>query len=165
MWLHPGVILNPHYKDMGNLYGSEFWSYSLPRVAGEAEAQKIARARLPMGAREALELGLADACFKGPRGDFLSHALTGAQELAQSGELSALLEDKRRQRMRDERERPLASYREEELERMKLNFYGFDPSYHIARYNFVSKVPKSRTPVTIARHRDAKGTKRWRNAS
>ena len=37
---------------------------------------------------------------------------------------------------------------------MRLNFYGFDPSYHVARYNFVRKIPKSRTPVTIARHRD-----------
>jgi putative two-component system protein, hydrogenase maturation factor HypX/HoxX len=36
---------------------------------------------------------------------------------------------------------------------MKLNFYGFDPSYHVARYNFIHKVPKSRTPLTIASHR------------
>jgi putative two-component system hydrogenase maturation factor HypX/HoxX len=37
---------------------------------------------------------------------------------------------------------------------MQLNFFGFDPSYHVARYNFVRKVPKSRTPVWLARHRD-----------
>ena len=49
--------------------------------------------------------------------------------------------------------KPLARYREEELEQMKRNFYGFDPSYHVARYNFVYKVPKSRTPLTIANHR------------
>ena len=29
------------------------------------------------------------------------------------------------------------AYREEELDRLRLNFYGFDPSYHIARYYFV----------------------------
>jgi len=29
---------------------------------------------------------------------------------------------------------------------MRLNFYGFDPSYHVARYNFVRKVPKSARP-------------------
>ncbi|MEJ2622086.1 MAG: hypothetical protein P8163_18080 [Candidatus Thiodiazotropha sp.] len=39
------------------------------------------------------------------------------------------------------------------MEQMKGNFYGFDPSYHIARYNFVHKIAKSRTPLTIARHR------------
>ncbi len=36
---------------------------------------------------------------------------------------------------------------------MKLNFFGFDPSYHVARYHFVCKVPRSRTPLYLARHR------------
>ena len=36
---------------------------------------------------------------------------------------------------------------------MKLNFFGFDPSYHVARYNFVYKVPRSRTPLWLATHR------------
>ena len=36
---------------------------------------------------------------------------------------------------------------------MKLNFYGFDPSYHVARYHFVHKSPRSRTPLWLARHR------------
>ena len=48
---------------------------------------------------------------------------------------------------------------------MQLNFYGFDPSYHVARYNFVRKVPKSRTPLTIARHRDRAGREPSRRAS
>ena len=60
---------------------------------------------------------------------------------------------KRQRRAADESLHPLAGYRERELEAMRLNFYGFDPSYHVARYNFVYKVPKSRTAVTIARHR------------
>ena len=51
----------------------------------------------------------------------------------------------------------------EELERMSLNFYGFDPSYHVARYKFVHKIAKSRTPATIARHRQGPGD--LRNAS
>jgi putative two-component system hydrogenase maturation factor HypX/HoxX len=36
---------------------------------------------------------------------------------------------------------------------MKLNFFGFDPSYHVARYHFVHKLPKARTPSFLARHR------------
>jgi len=36
---------------------------------------------------------------------------------------------------------------------MRKNFFGFDPSYHVARYNFVRKIPKSRTPLTLANHR------------
>ena len=38
---------------------------------------------------------------------------------------------------------------------MKRNFYGFDPSYHVARYNFIRKIPKSRTPLTLAVHRSS----------
>ena len=51
--------------------------------------------------------------------------------------LDARLVEKRRRREADEAEKPLASYRSEELARMRLNFYGFDPSYHVARYNFI----------------------------
>jgi putative two-component system hydrogenase maturation factor HypX/HoxX len=36
---------------------------------------------------------------------------------------------------------------------MKLNFYGFDSSYHVARQHFVAKVPHARTPLWLARHR------------
>ncbi len=36
---------------------------------------------------------------------------------------------------------------------MRLNIFGFDPSYHVGRYNFAHKVPKSRTPYHPARHR------------
>jgi putative two-component system hydrogenase maturation factor HypX/HoxX len=68
-------------------------------------------------------------------------------------QLEARLAEKRRRRAADEVEKPLAAYRAEELARMWLNFYGFDPSYHVARYNFIHKVPKSRTPLTLARHR------------
>ena len=31
VWARDGVMLNPHYKNMGNLYGSEYWTYLLPR--------------------------------------------------------------------------------------------------------------------------------------
>jgi putative two-component system hydrogenase maturation factor HypX/HoxX len=34
VWARRGVVLNPHYKNMGNLYGSEYWSYLLPRRVG-----------------------------------------------------------------------------------------------------------------------------------
>ena len=32
VWVRDGVMLNPHYKNMGNLYGSEYWTYLLPRA-------------------------------------------------------------------------------------------------------------------------------------
>jgi putative two-component system hydrogenase maturation factor HypX/HoxX len=36
---------------------------------------------------------------------------------------------------------------------MRRNFYGFDPSYHIARANFVRRVAPSWTPRHLAVHR------------
>lgn len=50
-----GVILNPHYKNMGNLYGSELWTYLLPRRVGEARVADVMGRRLPMLARDARE--------------------------------------------------------------------------------------------------------------
>jgi putative two-component system hydrogenase maturation factor HypX/HoxX len=64
-----------------------------------------------------------------------------------------LLAAKRERRTADETVKSLASYRAEELEHMKLNFYGFDPSYHVARYHFVHRVPHAWTPLHLARHR------------
>ncbi|CCQ75219.1 hydrogenase maturation protein [Magnetospira sp. QH-2] len=154
VWARRGVILNPHYKGMGNLYGSEFWTYLLPRRTNADQAAAIAEARLPMGTTEALGLGLLDEILD----DFEVTLMAKAEALAESPDLERLLADKAARRAADEAEKPLAQFRAEELERMKLNFYGFDPSYHVARYNFVNRVPKSRTPLTIAPHRRARGS-------
>ncbi len=148
-----GVVLNPHYKDMGNLYGSEYWTYLLPRRAGKDNARDVIGARLPVGAAEAQRLGMVDAVLGGDVARFRRQVEDLALSLATDPSFPALLSDKARRRAHDEAEKPLEDYRNEELERMKLNFYGFDTSYHVARYNFVHKVPKSRTPASIARHR------------
>jgi putative two-component system protein, hydrogenase maturation factor HypX/HoxX len=163
VWLREGAVLSPHYKDMGNLYGSEFWTYSLPRHAGKETAASIMARRLPMGAAEAVRTGLADARFGQTPGDFASMARAKAIELAASPAFAERIAKKQAARAAEEAAKPLAQYREEELARMRLNFYGFDPSYHVARYNFVRKVPKSRTPVTIARHRDRRRNYAYRS--
>jgi putative two-component system hydrogenase maturation factor HypX/HoxX len=144
-----GVVINPHYKGMGNLYGSEYWTYTLPRRTGEANAKTIVEARLPMGMAEAKRLGLVDDAFGLSIGDFLSEMLKRLRGL----DIAPMLAAKQAKRATDEAAKPLESYRAEELERMKLNFYGFDPSYHVARYNFIFKIPKSRTPLYLAKHR------------
>ncbi|MDO8293875.1 MAG: hydrogenase maturation protein [Gallionella sp.] len=148
-----GVVFNPHYKGMGNLYGSEYWTYLLPRRVGEARAAVLTQNRLPVGAAEAQELGLIDGCFGTDRMDFLARIEQIAEGLASSPDYPALLREKIARRERDEREKPLDDYRAEELQHMKLNFYGFDPSYHVARYNFVYKIPHAWTPLYLARHR------------
>lgn len=165
VWLREGVVLSPHYKDMGNLYGSEFWTYLLPRHAGAERARRIMEARLPMGSADAVALGLADARFGACGSDFLDEARARAESLATGSDWEQRLAAKTCSRAADEAKKPLSAYRAEELGRMRMNFYGFDPSYHIARSNFVRRVPKSRTPVTIARHRDKRLAHPWRDAS
>ncbi len=55
-----GIVLNPHYRNMGNLYGSEYWTYLLPRRVGTERARALMGQRLPLGAPEAHSLGLID---------------------------------------------------------------------------------------------------------
>lgn len=148
-----GVILNPHYKGMGNLYGSEYWTYLLPRRVGVAHAREVTENRLPLGAAAAKRLGLIDDCFGDDIADFRRGVERIAETLAGDADYAAQLARKRQQRQQDEAAKPLEYYRAEELECMKLNFYGFDPSYHVARYNFVFKIPRSWTPLHLARHR------------
>ncbi|MES9838237.1 MAG: hydrogenase maturation protein [Candidatus Thiodiazotropha sp.] len=160
VWARRGVILNPHYKDMGNLFGSEYWTYLLPGCSGDERAARIAETRLPMGVDEAVALNLIDRVIDGPVNGFVSHVRRLASGMIRTPAFSERLHYKNARRQADEAVKPLARYREEELEQMKRNFYGFDPSYHVARYNFVYKVPKSRTPLTLANHRWAKPFRR-----
>jgi putative two-component system hydrogenase maturation factor HypX/HoxX len=58
------IVLNPHYKSMG-LYGSEYWTYSLPRAVGPAMAEQLTQACLPVSAVQAWQLGMVQEI--GPR--------------------------------------------------------------------------------------------------
>lgn len=152
LWVRDGAILNPHYKNMGNLYGSEYWTYLLPRRVGADEAWAIMRNRQPLDAQRAVAVKFADAMLAGSREAFRVDVARRAAELA--ADAASLLAEKRAIRARDEAAKPLAAYREEELAQMRRNFYGFDPSYHVARFHFVQKSPASWTPRHLARHRD-----------
>jgi putative two-component system hydrogenase maturation factor HypX/HoxX len=148
------IVLNPHYRNMGNLYGSEYWTYLLPRRVGVERAQEIMDCRLPLGAPEARTLGLIDDCAGPDLATF--HALVETQAARLATGFPALLAQKHARRGRDERLQPLNDYRQRELERMRMNFYGFDPSYHIARHRFVHRTPHAWTPLHLASHRRRK---------
>jgi putative two-component system protein, hydrogenase maturation factor HypX/HoxX len=157
VWAHPGVVLNAHYKNMGNLYGSEYWTYLLPRrLPAGATVADVMGPRLPLTAAAAARLGLVDAVFAEGAQDFLPQALERAAAIAASAELPARLAAKRAARERDEAAKPLAAYRAEELARMQRCFYGFDTSYHVARSNFVHRVLPSWTPRHLAVHRQGR---------
>jgi putative two-component system hydrogenase maturation factor HypX/HoxX len=148
-----GIVLNPHYRNMGNLYGSEYWTYLLPRRVGAAEARALMARRLPLGTQEARSLGLIDDHAGPESAKFRALVDARAASLAAGTGFAQALADKRQRRALDEQDRSLADYRAEELARMRLNFYGFDPSYHIARHRFVYRTPHAWTPLHLARHR------------
>ena len=153
VWVRRGVVLNPHYRNMGNLHGSEFWSYLLPPRVGPGGAEEILRRRLPMAAEESVALGFYDAVLAADRGRFAAEVGERAAALAADG-LERRLAGKCAARARDEAARPLQAWREEELQHMHRNFYGFDPSFHVARSRFVRKEAHAWTPRHLARHRE-----------
>ncbi len=148
-----GVVLNPHYKNMGNLYGSEYWTYLLPLRAGRDKAFEIMANRLPIGTEQALNCGLIDLTGSSDPVDFDEDVAREASILTRSHNFERLIRDKCRRREADEKVKPLAAYRREELYHMRLNFYGFDPAYHVARYRFVHHTPHAWTPLYLAPHR------------
>ena len=136
------VVLNPYYGHMGGLYGSEYWTYLLPRRVGEEMTTVLTSAPFePVGASRAAEIGLIDDAFGDTAKQFQAGVRRHAEQLASSPtRLAQELAQKRRSRTRDEQRRPLAAYRADELARSRECFFGPDPSYHEARRRFVHKL-------------------------
>jgi len=158
VYARTGITLNPHYRNMGNLFGSEYWTYLLPRRVGAADVERMMSSRLPLGVAAATRIGLIDGHAGPTHSEFLAYVHERAQSLARSEEYAARLTEKRQRRHSDETTRPLSAYRDAELERMRLNFFGFDPSYHVARHRFVHRTPHAWTPLYLAHHRSLRHT-------
>jgi putative two-component system protein, hydrogenase maturation factor HypX/HoxX len=153
VYARDGVVLNPHYTRMG-LYGSEYWTYTLPRRVGAAQAIAITEGCRPMGTGEAKATGLIDDCFGSDAADFGRILAQRSEQLSRREDFWHLLRKKHERRTADERAKPLACYRAEELTRMRENFYGRDPAYHAARQQFVYKgqiIPTLKTTTPEAR--------------
>lgn len=88
--LRDPVVLNPHYKAMG-LYGSEYWTYVLPRRAGEAAARSLTERCLPIGAAEAARIGLANEVLPGDPAAFETAVARYAARLAAADDHPNLL--------------------------------------------------------------------------
>lgn len=153
VYARTGVVLNPHYKGMGNLYGSEYWTYSLPKRVGYKKAMELTNNCLPVGTQVAKQIGLIDNYLGDTFLNFRQCIVIIAEAIAQDPDYEQRLARKNKIRLLDEQIKPLADYRAEELERMKTNFYGPDQSYHIARSNFVYKISTKETPLHLAKHR------------
>lgn len=149
-----GVIFNPHYKNMGELYGSEYWTYLLPKRVGVEVATDLTEQRLPISAKKAWRLGFIDKMLDKQHAIFHAQIKHLANSYAQDAEgLRLLLTQKAKTRCFDESIKALAAYRQFELTHMYANFYGND-EYHLARQNFVYKTGANKqTPDNIAIHR------------
>lgn len=131
-----GVVLNPHYRAL-ELYGSEYWTYLLPRRAGSRQAESLAERGRPVGPRAALVMGLIDDTWGDSLGDHRARVLDEARRLARDS--AALLRAKQARRASDEATKPLAAYREDELHRMRAIFEDPRAPYHRARRRFLQR--------------------------
>jgi putative two-component system hydrogenase maturation factor HypX/HoxX len=149
-----GIVLNPHYQTMG-LYGSEYWTYVLPRRVGVAAATRLTQQCLPLGATEAARIGLVDAVLPGEASDHEDGVLEYAHWLAGRHDYRQLLATKRLARAADQRRKPLDAYRIEELAEMSRDFFDDRHGFAAARHAFVTKQKATSTPARLALHRSA----------
>jgi putative two-component system hydrogenase maturation factor HypX/HoxX len=149
-----GVIFNPHYKNMGELFGSEYWTYLLPKRVGLDMATSLTEQRLPISAKKAWRIGFIDKVLDKSHTLFTAQVKHLVQTLITDNEtLTQCLNTKAKTRCYDESLKALATYRQFELTQMYANFYGND-DYHKARQNFVYKTGNDKaTPENIAHHR------------
>ncbi|MPY61139.1 enoyl-CoA hydratase-related protein [Streptomyces spongiae] len=145
VWCRGGAVLNPHYRLMG-LYGSEYWTYTLPRRVGPEAAARLTEDALPLTATAARALGLVDRVVECGPGEFAREVARMAARLARSEGLPARLGAKKAARERDEAVRPLRAYRADELRRMRSVFDDPAAPYHALRSAFVRKRRPKETP-------------------
>lgn len=81
-----GIVMNPHYKKMG-LFGTEYWTYLLPKRVGKEKAHQLNDECLPLDAFEAKRIGLIDDHYGDNLLAFEEAVEKRAAELAASPEL------------------------------------------------------------------------------
>jgi putative two-component system hydrogenase maturation factor HypX/HoxX len=136
--LRDGVVLNPHYGTMG-LYGSEYWTYVLPRRVGQDVATALTTRCEPVGAAKARRAGLADEVLPADDGSFEDAVAHYAARLASSRHYRTILSRKRAARDADEHRRALDDYRRVELDRMWGDLIEDDHGFAAARRAFLYK--------------------------
>ncbi|OII66195.1 hydrogenase maturation protein [Streptomyces sp. CC53] len=149
VWCRSGVVLNPHYRRMG-LYGSEYWTYTLPRRVGTGTAERLTSEALPVGTAEGARLGLVDRVLRVAPDGFAGEVGRLACALADGPGLRARIAVKEAARRRDEAVRPLSDHRRAELARMRKVFFDRGAPYHALRGAFVRKNPQGSSVRPLA---------------
>jgi putative two-component system hydrogenase maturation factor HypX/HoxX len=122
------------------LYGSEYWTYLLPKRIGTERSSLFTEQCLPWGTAIALEVKLIDDCLEETGNAFADKIKKAAEEIAHLSYFPQLLKAKKFKRNRDENYKPLQVYRNEELAIMYKNFFENDWGYDYRRYCFVHKI-------------------------
>ena len=147
VYARDGIVLNPHYQTM-HLYGSEYWTYLLPRRVGSQRARELTEQCEPVSTAWAKSIGLVDDIFPGPLAAFRTTLRQQLKPLPPAPILTAASGTNFSSAGRHEAVRPLQAYRDDELAHMRRDFV--DPAYHQARRRFLfgsANAPSSPTPV------------------
>jgi putative two-component system hydrogenase maturation factor HypX/HoxX len=137
------------------LYGSEYWTHTLPRRVGPATAERLMREALPVSSASALRLGLADRVVDCGPDEFAREVGGLAARLASLPATASRITAKKTELDRLESVTPLAGFRAQELARMRRTFDDPDAPYHALRRSFVHKerppcTPPHLAPATVA---------------
>lgn len=143
-----GVVLNPHYITMG-LYGSEYWTYLLPKRVGAQKAEELTQSGMPLLVSTAKDIGMIDKVLEENWDIYHQSLQIECEKLAKDEHFFPLLQQKVQKRTEDEHHQPLESYRTAELRNMKNIFDNPNSEYHSLRNNFVYKVSCGRTPARL----------------
>jgi putative two-component system protein, hydrogenase maturation factor HypX/HoxX len=135
-----GRVFNPHYKTMG-LYGSEYWTYLLPKRVGAEAARALTERCLPISSEGAFEMGLVDTLIDAKGADFMARLATYLHDVCEPTKFSGLLELKLATLPTRE---VLEGHRHNELNEMQKNFSS--RAYVAARNAFVYKQSPGETP-------------------
>jgi putative two-component system hydrogenase maturation factor HypX/HoxX len=138
VWCRSGSVLNPHYRRMG-LYGSEYWTYTLPRRVGGPMAERLTEEARPVSAATAQSMGLVDRVVDCAPQDFTAEVTRLAARLAALPSAQLRVATKKAESERRTSTKPLAAYRAEELAHMRRTFSDPEAPYHALRRAFVRK--------------------------
>jgi len=137
------VVLNPHYKSM-YLYGSEYWTFNLPKRVGQEKALELTETMQPISANQAKQIGLVDDAFGTNFKEFVSMLEERVQNLSEPNFAKQYISKKQEQKTHTYFVE-IQKARTNELNNMKKNFQA--PNYNQARKRFVYKESCGCTPT------------------
>ena len=143
-----GLILKPHFKRIG-LYGSQYWTYLLPKRVGEDKAKTLINTCHPINSQQAKNIGLIDDCsgetitaFK----DFLNQRI---ETLKATPSFLNFKTEKQKKLTYSNHQKPINDYRDKELNEMWKNIYVPHSQYHALRYFYVNKIELKKNLIDL----------------